>query len=449
VTNTTPSNHYDVVVLGTQPGPFLAGALLAKRGFRVLLLGQDDLGPTYEIAGRTLPRAPYTFLAVHSPVARRIFQELALNQLFRRRAASMDPAFQVALPKHRLDLPLDDAELDREIEREFPEVRRPVEDFHKNVLRVSAELDRILERDLVWPPESFFERREVARASAHLAFGKDGEGPDPLGEFPETHPFRLVVQAATRFAEGADPDFTTALRTSRHYASWLRGAAMVEGGWPWIRSLLADRIRTNSGEIRERERASQIILKRNVATGVRLAGSGEIVGATFVVHGGDVAGLQRLLPDRRPFEELFEKIGEPQPRWYRYTLNVVVPAEAVPVGMARDVFCVRDGRRPLVAENLLRVESGAPDADGNRLLTTEVLLPRRAIEDSTDFLQQVRERVLGALGDLVPFLGRHVLLVDSPHDGRDAQDHADRPPSSLPSPGSAAPRPCRPSTATR
>lgn len=426
MTSSTPSNHYDVVIVGTQPGPLLAGALLAKRGFRVLLLGQDDLGPTYEIGGRTLPRAPFTFLAVHSPVARRIFQELALNQLFRRRAATMDPAFQVALPKHRLDLPLDDAELDREIEREFPEVKRPVEDFHKNVLRISAELDRILDRDLVWPPESFFERRELARASAHLAFGKDGEGPDPLAEFPETHPFRLVVQAATRFAEGADPDFTTALRTARHYASWLRGAAMVDGGWHWIRQMLFDRIRTNSGEIRERERASQIVVKRNVASGVKLAGSGEIVGATFVVYGGDVAGLLRLLPDRRPLEELFEKLGEPQPRWYRYTLNVLVPAEAVPVGMARDVFCVRDARRPLVAENLLRVESAPADAAGNRLLTTEVLLPRRAIEDSTDFLQQVRERVLGALGDLVPFLGRHVILVDSPHDGRDAQDHANK-----------------------
>jgi hypothetical protein len=423
---TTPSNHYDVIVLGTQPGPMLAGALLAKRGFRVLLLGQDDVGPVYTAADRVLPRAPYTFLGVHSPVARRIFQELALHQLFRRRAASMDPAFQVALPRHRLDLPLDDVDLEREIEREFPEVKRPIDDFHKSILRTAGELDRILDRDLVWPPESFLERRELARASSQLPFGKDGDGPDPLAELPDEHPFRQVVQAPVRFAEGADPDHPTALRVSRHFASWLRGAATVEGGWDWIRKMLIDRVRAHSGEIRERERADQILLKRNVAVGVRVAGSGELIGSTFVVYGGDVASLLRVLPDRHPFEELFEKIGEPQARWYRYTLNVLVPAEAVPVGMARDVFFVRDARRPLASENLLRVEVGATDPEGNRLLCTEALLPRRAIEDAAGFVESVRERVLGSLGELVPFLGRHVILVDSPHDGRDLQDHANK-----------------------
>jgi len=39
---------YDVVCVGAQLPTLLAGALLAKRGFRVLLVAQDELPPTYE-----------------------------------------------------------------------------------------------------------------------------------------------------------------------------------------------------------------------------------------------------------------------------------------------------------------------------------------------------------------------------------------------------------------
>ncbi len=416
-------NFYDVIVLGTQLGPLLAGTLLAKRGFRVLVLAQDDLPPTYDAGeGLVLPRAPFTFTAAGSPAARRIFAELALHQLFRRRALAMDPVFQVALPRQRLDLPESDAELDREIEREFPEVRRPVEDFHRGVARTGAEFDRLIERDLVWPPESFFERREFARASAHLFFDKLGGGRDPFAELREEHPFRLVVQAPTRFHDGMDPDYATPLRLGRLYGALLRGSAVLDGGEASLRQMLVDKLRTHSGDVRERECADALLVRRGAVAGVRIAGSGEELGASFVAWGGDVSSLLRLLPDRRPLEELFERLGEPQPRWFRYTLNLVLAAEGVPVGMARDVYFVRDPRRPLAAENLLHVEAHPPDAQGRRLLCVEALLPRRAIEDVPDYIDGVRERIFAALGELVPFLGRTVQLIDSPHDGRPVLD---------------------------
>jgi len=416
------SSYFDVVLLGTDLGPLLAGALLAKRGFRVLLLGQDDRGPSYEVAGRTLPRAPFTFLAASSPIARRILAELALHQLIRRHATALDPMLQVALPSHRVDLPLGDAELAREIEREFPEVERPVADFHRDTARVSAELDRLLERDMVWPPETFFERREFARASAHAPFGKTGERRDPFAEFPDGHPFRLVVHTPVRFADGMDPDHPTALRTLRHYHTWIRGAAVLEGGEDMLRKMLEDRIRTNSGEIRPRDRADAILVRRGAACGVRLAGSGDEVGSSFVVSGSDVSATLPLLPDRRPFELLFERIGEPQARYYRFTLNVVMRAAGVPVGMARDVFFVRSTKRPLWGDNVLHVQAESAQPDGTRTLTIQALLPRRNIEDVPGYLESVRERLLESLRELVPFLDEHLVLVDSPHDGRDADD---------------------------
>jgi phytoene dehydrogenase-like protein len=421
----TPASSYDVVLVGTELAPLLAGALLAKRGFRVLLVAQDELPPTYPaVDGLELPREPFNFLPASSPMAKRMLRELALHQLFRRRATQIDPAFQICLPQHRFELALEPEILEREIEREFPEVKRPVEDLLRTTDRDDALLDRVIERELTWPPTSFLERREFARASAHQPYGKQGTAIDPLAEFPEQHPFRLAVELPARFADGMDPDYPSGLRLARLFHAWRRGGAVLEQNYASLRGMLLDSIRTHSGDVREPEKVDAILVRRGTACGVRIAASGEEIGAGWVLVGAPLAAMMRLVPDRAPFEELFERIGEPVVRYYRYTLNLLVAPGGVPEGMSRDVFFVRDPDRPLSEANALHVQVDPPDARGRRLLCAEALLPRRGIEDIPEYAETMRERVIASLGELVPFLGDHVELADSPHDGRPIQDFA-------------------------
>jgi phytoene dehydrogenase-like protein len=422
----TPASSYDVVLVGTQLAPLLAGALLAKRGFRVLLVAQDELPPTYEALGIELPREPFHFLPASSPIARRTLNELALHQVFRRHATQIDPALQICLPRHRFELARDPEILEREIEREFPEVKRPVEDLFRSVERNDALLDRILDRDLTWPPQTFLERRELARATVQQPFGKNGASLDPLAEFPEQHPFRLALELPARFSDGMDPDYPTGLRLTRFFNAWTRGGAVLDRGYAALRAMLLESIRTHSGEVREPEKVDAILVRRGAASGVRIAASGEEIGASWVLVGSPLATMLRLVPDRAPFEEVFERIGEPVVRYYRYTLNLVVAARGVPEGMSRDVFFVRDTQRSIAEANALRIEVEPPSDRPYRTLAIETLLPRRGIEDIPEYTQSVRERLLASLGELVPFLGDHLEIVDSPHDGRDVQDMKNR-----------------------
>lgn len=436
----TPASSYDVVCVGTQLAPLVSAALLAKRGFRVLCLSQDELPPTYPATPTvTLPREPFTFLPAGSPIARRALSELALHPLFRRRARQIDPAFQVCLPRHRFDFARDPVALEREIEREFPEVERTIEALLASIEQSDALLDRVLDRELTWPPQTFLERRELARASAHQPFGKHGTSSDPLAELPEQHPFRHVVTLPARFADGMDPDYPSGLRHVRFFAAWRRGGAVLDEGYATLRSMLLESIKTHSGEVREPEKVDAILVKRGVASGVRIAASGEEIGASWVLVGSPLATLLRLVPDRAPFEELFERIGEPVVRYYRYTLNLLVRASGVPEGMSRDVFFLRDPDRPASEANALHVQVDPPDAQGRRLLCVEALLPRRGIEDIPEYLGGVRERVIASLGELVPFLGDHLELVDSPHDGREVFDVAGRARLAPPEPWSRGP----------
>lgn len=415
-------SSYDVIAVGARLGALFSAALLAKRGFRVLVVRHDTLPGHYALEDMRLPRAPFHFTAADTPIARRLFSELALHQSFRQRAVVHDPAFQVVVPGHRFDLAADGADLSRELDREFPNVARALETFFAREARLRGALDLLLDRDLVLPPTSFLERRAVTKRFEEL-LPHDREQGDPLREIPEEHPFRLVLHAPLRFSDAMDPDHAHGLRARRSFASWCTGGAALEGGTEGLRELLIASIRAHKGEVLERDKIDRIhVNARGLAEGVRLAASGDDIGADHVLLGQDIADYLGMLPDRRPFEELFERTGEPVVRYYRYTLNLVVTAEAIPAGVARDVFLVRDPERPLSGANCLHLEAHRADAAGRRLLCVEALLPRRAVEEADETLSSLRESLIAAVADLVPFLGDHLLYIDSPHDDRPPRD---------------------------
>ncbi len=86
------ARHFDVVVLGRSLGALTAAALLARRDFRVLLLGQGERPPSYEYEGFRLKRRAFALLFGSSPVWSRILHELAQSPRFRRMTKPLDPA---------------------------------------------------------------------------------------------------------------------------------------------------------------------------------------------------------------------------------------------------------------------------------------------------------------------------------------------------------------------
>src|SRR6185436_9214332 len=168
----------------------------------------------------------FTFLSASSPAWGRVLVELAQSQTFRRRLASLDPMLQILAPDARLDLPPDTQLFAREIDREFPAVRRVVDDLYAELARTNAAADAAFERDAVWPPGGFWERRETSRVLATLPYL---DGSDFLAEFPRDHAFRDVVTTPARFASDlADgiPPFALA----RLHGAWTRGVQHLAGG---------------------------------------------------------------------------------------------------------------------------------------------------------------------------------------------------------------------------
>src|SRR3954447_9719497 len=122
-----------------RPGALACAALLARRDFRVLVIGDGHLPSTYRHEGVPLRRRGFAHLAAPSPAYRRVLAELAQSQAFRRRLRPLDPMFQVLDRTFRLDVPPDPALFARELDRELPSVRPPVEQLYDGLAKLNAQ----------------------------------------------------------------------------------------------------------------------------------------------------------------------------------------------------------------------------------------------------------------------------------------------------------------------
>ena len=417
------SKHYDVAVLGAGIGALTTAALLARRSWRVVVLGQGWRPPDYQYDGVTLARRAFTFLAGSSPAWGRVLVELAQSQTFRRRVAPLDPMFQILAPKLRLEVPPDVSLFAKEIDRAYPEVRRVVDELYAELARTNAAADAAFERDLVWPPGTFWERRELRRTAALLPrFDGVGVRSQPLlAEFPRDHEYRAIVDVPARFASHSTdlPEFAVA----RLHGAWTRGVVRLAQGERELVEFLVERVRAHGGEALLGQHAIRIAHKRGQATGVVLDGDEEPTGVGFVVSDHTTRALLDLAADFDASRRALATLPHLVPAEWRFVVSIVARTEGLPAPLADEAFLLPawpgSGAAPATPLVHLQRRREPCGVDGATLLVAEAIFP----EGSRLPVAIAREAVLAAVESLLPFVERHYLIVDSPHDARPLWDY--------------------------
>ncbi|HEY3252829.1 MAG TPA: phytoene dehydrogenase, partial [Polyangiaceae bacterium] len=401
-----------------------AAAVLARRDFRVLLLGQGQHGQTYRFEEHVLCRRSFTLLAGSSPTWRRILHELAQSPQFRRRATPLDPMFVVLSEGRRIEVPPDMELFGREIEREFPEVRQLVDELYGSIATVNAAADTAFERDALWPPGSLWERFETGRVASSLPLAID-----LLGKFPGGHAYREITTIPASFASnsailgGEFPPFALA----RLHGAWTRGVQALARGEDELAEFLCERITAHGGVLELNRRATSLVTRRGVAIGVIEDGEDAPTGAGAVLSDQSGEALAALSGG----EGVTKSARDDWPRLNaeagRFVVSLVVNTRGLPGPLSKEAFVVpserkrRDPRHPTV--HLQRFEASAfserQQAKQETLLVAEALLPTRG----SLTLLEAREAVLGSLRDALPFLDEHLLIVDSAHDGLPLYDY--------------------------
>jgi len=414
------ANFYDAVVLGADLAATVTGALLANRGLRVLVAAvpgarvssTGELQPLerYSVGPYVLPRAPLAYVGLDGPVQRRLFGELGVVQLLRRKLELNRPSYQLLLPDARIDV---GDELVREVARELgPATVEALEPLTAQLGEISTAVEAILAQDLVLPPDGFWDRRDAQRVAGRLPPADTPEG-DPLGRLPPDSPLRLLHEAPARFAiHAAAPSGTALARAAEQHR---RGSYRLDGGREALRALLLERMKLHSGEVQAAHEATRILVKRGKVAGVELvapSGRREEVGATHVVCGLPAARVMALLDEgEKPPKRLVESAAV-RVEAHRYLLSLVAPLDALPDALGRYALSIAEPGAPLVGANALALHL----ADGygqHAVLSVEALAP----DASPEGLAALRVAIRAHLDRLLPFVAEHLLCVHSPHDG--------------------------------
>jgi phytoene dehydrogenase-like protein len=400
-----PSNSYDLVVLGDDLAALVCATLCARRGMRTLVLG-DERPARYQLGPHKLPVEPASWPTQPGAGGERVLKELHAELSLRRKLREPKLSAQLVGPDFRIDLGTDRlaTELERELGRADAKASLALWEASAEVSRL---FDPMLSGEHAFPAVAFFERREVNKLAEKLeadssAWWKQTE--TTKGTTLWKHLAAIALRHPT-----ASP-----AAIARAVDVWRTGPSSLRGDGDAIREILVEKLTTAGGEVRA-GKVTEIGVSWGKISSVTLS-NGDELGAGQVVSSRTPQELAELLGKKAPkrLAELAETI---QLVGYRYTLNVVLDEAGIPEHMAPTVAVVTDPSQEPVGDTAFSIHLGDTDDAGRIVATIAAILPSQgAIEPGKlgSRMSAMRAGLWKALGEVMPFFERHLVLAHSP-----------------------------------
>jgi len=409
---------WDVVVVGGGLGGLAVASLLAHAGRSVLLLeASDHLGGScrgvtqdghrYDIGVSLLTEASAG--GAVAVLGDRLGLSLSTQPC--------DPAIQVALPRHRVDLAAGGDGWWSEIQREFPEDE---EGWHALItdLAALARLRDDLAQDLSpWPPGRWWDRfrcwRTLTRrrwvgsarqATRQLQHAANTPFRDTLAEYGLGAPSRQVLEACLWYVLVRGTDECSTLEAALALRRLREGVRVLPGGPDALAELLAQHLRARGGAIRLRTEVARCVFARGRIAGVTTT-TGETIRAHWVVtdlapdvHMGD------LVLTAQGWSRRHGSAPHPwQPHRVAHAVCVTIPEALAPAALGQHCLLVGDAGRPARDENLVFIrQTSAEREQARRDGLVRLTLGRFVSAAAAAEERGVAHALLGALDRVVP-----------------------------------------------
>jgi len=342
--------RWDAVILGSALPGLVAAIRLGMRGLRILILEED----TAAVAFRGM-REPFLMTGNGSDgMLGSCLKALGIPLIDRRRIRTAQPAYQVALPRARIDV----GDADRTAEE--------IEAWNLS--------PRATARDLVASLEEGSEAQQHSLLAAEICTGSRrmprlsrripspsresdappnprGESADPVARaVAEAGPLAAFCDAQLRaLSDYAALDPPSSVRT-RLLGAALQGAAEIGEGRRWLRDLLDQRIASLHGEIRQLRGAFRIVSAGNQPA-IELERTPEVCAGRALLLNAPLPALRSVISKGSTLDLL----EGPEPSHRRISVHLQGPRRALPEGMASRVICIADPAEQASGTNLIRL----------------------------------------------------------------------------------------------
>jgi phytoene dehydrogenase-like protein len=403
----------DVVILGANAGGILAGALLTKKGFSVLMLEEKARAGPVRGQYRFRRFSNLSDLLVSRPVVERIYHLLGLPLDDGEFSQRKDLTCQILIPGHRVDIPPDRTEFLDEMKREFPGdfglierlcSRLQGEDWIRRTAMAIGDEEPFLDRTQKWLVRGFHTLSDKRLSS----FLSSTEGDKAFGRFIDVqikstsylHADDLPVSLASHLMAilVEDETFTDMSGSQGLMDRVKRELGRGGGRIRTLDSFSTIRIETSPGEFR-------IYTKEE----------GHPILSRVVIGDIPFTQLKKLIPAAFSGRKWDEKGNRLWPKYFVLSLNLGIEGRGVPIGLGNCFVSLRDADLPYENGNLLMVYMGpegigAPP--GRRSVTVNTFVPFANGRSRGNQIKGVIEKMMTHLSEVAPFLDRWIRVMD-------------------------------------
>jgi phytoene dehydrogenase-like protein len=421
VTSVPSRQTFDVMVIGSQVAGAVAGALLAKRGLRVLAVEHGAGGQGYEEDRWLLPEGPSILPSLRPLHAvARVLDELGLTSDLGRVLVPLQPGLQILAPDARLDLLQPGAARNAELTREFGETGQRFADAIDAFLQAEEHNGSFFDGSLPLPAAGLLDRLRLRRyAVTRLSLT------DPMTLLtPITHPLARAMKELWRLSNNLveeeslpEPNVVAnpARAALRPLAHALRATFTLPGGAAGLASILRRRIETLGGALVSGEQAivEELTISRHL-TSMRLVSSPNDYRAKIVVAATDSSALRELIPAAASQGRLNQSFDAVRVRSQLFTLNLVLGPGALPPGLGPAAVCLPQGsQRNLFLQLHPAVRDGKP-VEGHCVLQISQQVPSQTLTLGDEGMTKLRAELRQSAEEFLPFLDRYLLLESAP-----------------------------------
>ncbi len=403
---------HDVIVVGTDLAGLMAAGLLRRRRYSVMLVGQGGLGNRYEHEGLSIPALPWTLpLRGQAPLLDEVLDDLAVEDQVHQLGVHEDTHLQVITPNQRIDLFQEPDALAGELARAVPDQKQAFLDAVDGLRRVDEEFREILSRRPPLPPDGFRERSRLKRlVGSTPGLVVRGKGSEPLDD-SRWPPLLNILGRATTFLSHLDVASRSPAATAHMILTLLAGLRAVPD--------LADRLVTAVGkagaDVEIQMVAEHLLLEGKTVTGLQELRSAKTYRCGVMLAGLPLAEAVELIPPAMRRQRARLAADALRPSQSVFTVNLILPAEALPAGMGHNLFLARKPDEPLEEDNLIRIAClPFPERSERVQVCVSCIVPYRKRSLGREYLGPLQRHMMAAAAWLIPFIQDHLESRSSP-----------------------------------
>ena len=408
---------YDTIIIGRDLSSLIAAIAASGHGLKTLLVTEGNQEMEHRDAGYAFPIDPTPLSGFGcGQTVLRLLEGLHLSMAGAPKMLLMDPAFQVILPGHRVDLFHDQNRMISDMMREFPLREQEIRRLYHAILKASTVVERWIDEDYTGRSSDLL--MKIFRYAVRLPTAITGTYSLTVRRNGTDRALERVIEAQMAILSHLDIS-TRFLPLSAAYLLSLpsRGFFYPLGGrntWMnWLRKEYVD----SGGEIIDGCSVIRIDTKPGIIIDMEHAGTSSTFHSNTLIVSAHWEKLNLLLFHQKGFRSAVRRLASNHPNAYPFCLHLGVHQEGLPEKMAPYVAVVSDVNIPAHHQNLVFIErslGGETDRapEGRRALSATVFLKESPLVLDDTELKGIAKTIIDALEGFLPFLRESIDYVN-------------------------------------